>query len=161
MSEHHGKTLLQAIIGGLSGVTPGPWSRCSDKCQCTSVRCADYPIAEVVKGKWGDTWPSLRFKTGSAGSVGETTVEAFMATSFYGEVPVEEAMANRSHIARCDPASIEAIASYVSDLEARLEKARKVIDALASSVEDLRVQNGSPIRPAYNAARAWMEQNDE
>lgn len=62
---------------------------------------------------------------------------------------------------------IEAIAAYVSDLEARLEKALKVIKPFAAlSDEPMTITAHGSTRASINtdnfrAARAWMEQNDE
>lgn len=77
--------------------TPGPWSVCGDgACSCKTVTCADYPVAVVTSGEWGDTWPSVKL-------VGESSLslkaEAFLDKCVYGEVPEETARANARLIA--------------------------------------------------------------
>jgi hypothetical protein len=87
---------LEPIKKRLEAATPGPWRSCPDDgCKCTAVTCDDYPVANVVKGEWGDSFPSIRL-------VGETSLnlkaEAFTDQITYGEISELEAMANRAFI---------------------------------------------------------------
>ena len=77
--------------------TPGPWKACNGgECSCFIVSGADYPVAKVVCGKWGDDYPALRL-------VGPTSleqkVEAYMEQITYGEIDPAEAKANALLIA--------------------------------------------------------------
>ena len=58
--------------------------------------CADYPVAKITTGNWGDDFPSIRI-------VGETTLdlkaEAYMGQITYGSVNEETATANAILIA--------------------------------------------------------------
>jgi hypothetical protein len=77
--------------------TPGPWHACSNgKCSCKTVNCADYPVAKITTGNWGDDYASIRL-------VGDSSLdqkaEAFMAQFTYGSVNEETATANARLIA--------------------------------------------------------------
>jgi hypothetical protein len=82
----------------MSKHTPGPWSLCNDgeKCKCGQIWSADFPIAKVTKGKWGDPYPAIRPVGGSIGR----QYEAYIELIEYGEVPEDVAMANGRLIAR-------------------------------------------------------------
>jgi hypothetical protein len=58
-------------------------------------------------------------------------------------------------------AHVRSLKDRATTAEAAIEGARKVIEGLAHSVENLHVKIGSPIRPAYNAALAWLSANPE
>lgn len=86
--------------------TPGPWRACHDgKCSCKTVNCADYPIAKITVGAWGDDYAALRI-------VGESSldqkVEAYMEQITYGEVDEKTATANARLIASA-PDLLEAL----------------------------------------------------
>ena len=77
--------------------TKGPWHACNKgECPCKQVWSNDYPVAEVVSGKWGDDYPAIRL-------VGESSIgqkaEAYMEQITYGEVSEELAEANARLIA--------------------------------------------------------------
>ena len=75
---------LNPIKARLAAATPGPWHSCRDDgCKCPMVLCDDYPVAEVVKGAWGDDFPSVRL----VGNSLELKAEAYMEQITYGEVP--------------------------------------------------------------------------
>jgi hypothetical protein len=104
---------LEPIKNRLAAATPGPWHSCPDDgCKCHAVMCNDYPVANVVKGKWGDDFPSIRI-------IGDTSLdlkaEAFMDQITYGEVSEQEAMANRAFI-REAPTDIAALIAEVERL---------------------------------------------
>lgn len=106
---------LEPIKARLAAATPGPWHSCADDgCKCPTVLCDNYPIAEVVKGQWGDEYPSVRL-------VGNTSLdmkaEAYMERITYGEVPESEALANRAFI-REAPTDIAALIAEVERLRA-------------------------------------------
>ena len=87
---------LQEIENRMTGISPGPWYECSrDACQCVSVWCDDHPVAEVIKGNWGDDFPSIKLEGNSPNIVAVPFMDQFT----YGEVSIEEAMANREFIA--------------------------------------------------------------
>lgn len=75
--------------------------------------CDDYPVAEVTKGPWGDTYPALRVVGGSLGS----KAEAYLERIEYGNVPEAEALANRTFI-REAPTDIAALIAEVERLRA-------------------------------------------
>lgn len=106
---------LEPIKARLAAATPGPWSSC-DKCKCTSIACSGYPVANVVKGKWGDEFPAVRL-TGTGPLT--ATAEAYMEMYEYGEVPEEEAMGNRAFI-REAPTDVAALVAEVERLRAAL-----------------------------------------
>lgn len=106
---------LEPIKARLAAATPGPWSSCPDDgCKCTSIACSDYPVADVIKGKWGDSFPAVRL-------VGDGPLsyraEAYTEMYEYGEIPEAEAMANRALI-REAPADIAALIVEVERLRA-------------------------------------------
>lgn len=119
------------LLDGMEGVTPGPWTHCAGGCECTAILSKDHPVADVIKGEWGDTFPSLRFKDGGQGHIGEMTMEAYLEKIVYGEVSVEMAMKNRAHIARCSPANLRPILeAFTAQAEriAELERERTEIE---------------------------------
>jgi len=76
--------------------TKGPWHACQNgECSCKRVWCDDNPVAEVIAGKWGDDYCSIRI-------VGESSLdlkaEAYMEQITYGEIPEKEAIANANLI---------------------------------------------------------------
>lgn len=106
---------LEPIKARLAAATPGPWHSCDDnKCKCPTIMCDDYPVADVTKGPWGDSYPALRI-------VGDTSlnqkVEAYRELIEYGNVPEAEALANRAFI-REAPTDIAALIAEVEQLRA-------------------------------------------
>ncbi len=159
--------LAAEMLAGLKGVTPGPWSHCSAKrCTCTGILGKDHPVAEIVKGEWGDEFPSLRFKEGGKGQLGETSVEAYMEKIVYGEISIEMAMANRAHIARCSPDNIRALLeerstdkATISALEAenkRLREREASLDAILNELmdRDLSYDGGNIVIPTGSHGNA-------
>lgn len=122
---------LREMLAGTEGATPGPWSCCDDRCKCTGVNARDHPVASVIKGDWGDDYPSLRFKEGGPGAVSTTSVEPYMAQVTYGTVPIDEAMRNRAHIAACDP---DTVRSILTELLSRREANAKMAEALEATL---------------------------
>lgn len=111
MTEH---TMLdlEPIKARLAAATPGPWSSCPDDgCKCRMVSCADYPVAEVTKGAWGDDYPSVRL----VGNSLDLKAEAYMEQITYGEVSEEQFIANRRFI-REAPADIAALIAEIERL---------------------------------------------
>lgn len=93
-----------------SAHTPGPWHFCGNErggCSCSTVLCADYPVAKVTLGAWGDDYPSIRLVGGSL----ELKAEAFMEQITYGEVSKETAVANARLIAAA-PEMIDALRQW-------------------------------------------------
>ena len=72
--------------------TEGEWTTCNKgKCSCKQIMSAEYPVAQVMSGKWGDDYPSIRvFGPNSL----ELKAEAYMEQITYGEIPEEVAVAN-------------------------------------------------------------------
>jgi hypothetical protein len=103
----------------LAKCTPGPWMPMNET---GDVWCADHPVAETVRGEWGDSFPSLRVVGGhEIGSVSARAVEAYMQTIAYGNVPEGQSLANAELIARLNPATVkvvlEALEGAVSNIE--------------------------------------------
>ena len=119
--------------------TPGPWNVCSGNrkaqgiCTCFTISCADHPIADVIHGEWGDSYPSLRF-------VADTTtldrkVEAYMEHTAYGSIPESQAVAN-AHLLAASWDLYEAlfdIRMNNAGSEERKRGWRKALDALAKA----------------------------
>lgn len=109
---------LDPIKARLAAATRGPWHSCADDgCKCPMVLCDDYPVAEVVKGKWGDDYPSVRL----IGNSLELKAEAYMEQITYGEVPEAEALANRAFI-REAPSDIAALIAEIERLRTPAEE---------------------------------------
>lgn len=103
---------LEPIKERLRQATPGPWHSCRDGgCKCTIVSCDDYPVANVVKGAWGDDYPSIRLTGNSL----DLKAEAYMEKITYGEVAEAEALGNRALI-REAPTDIAALIAEVERL---------------------------------------------
>lgn len=81
--------------------TPGPWNVLSNSNQ---IWCADYPVAEVTCGVWGDDYPSLRL----VGPSLQIKAEAYMDRIAHGEVFKETAESNACLIAAA-PDLLEAL----------------------------------------------------
>ncbi len=79
------------------------------------IMCDDYPVAEVTKGPWGDTYPALRVVGGSI----DGKAEAYLERIEYGHVPEAEALANRAFI-REAPADISALIAEVERLRSAM-----------------------------------------
>jgi len=89
---------LEAVRTERQAISPGPWSSCGEgKCKCSQVWSSDYPVAEVIAGEWGDSYPAIRLKPGTGSIQGE--YEAYIEHMPYGEVTEEQAIANRLFIA--------------------------------------------------------------
>lgn len=94
--------------------TPGPWMACDNgKCSCKVVSCADFPIARITCGEWGDDYPSLRLVGTSSLDI---KAEAFMERIAYGTVSEEMATANARLIAAA-PDLLAALKSARNQLE--------------------------------------------
>lgn len=77
--------------------TPGPWHACRNGiCSCGQVWCSDYPVAEITRGEWGDTYPAIRLTDGTSMS---RVAEAYMEKIVYGSISDEMATANARLIA--------------------------------------------------------------
>lgn len=79
----------------MSKHTPGPWHLCGiDKddnaCECLTIGAKDQPIAKVIHGEWGDDYPIITLE----GPTLKRKAVATMAQITYGEIPMEEALAN-------------------------------------------------------------------
>jgi len=86
--------------------TPGPWKILADTNQ---IWCADYPVAEVTRGKWGDDYPAIRL----VGPSIQLKAEPYMDRIEYGEVFEETALANANLIAAA-PELLAALKDIVS-----------------------------------------------
>ena len=111
--------------------TKGPWRACRNgECSCKQVWCANNPVAEVVAGKWGDDYCSIRI-------VGETSLdlkaEAYMEQVTYGEIPEKEAIAN-AHLIAAAPDMYEALkAAWNEDIDTSLAVHQQIAEALAKA----------------------------
>ena len=73
--------------------TAAEWKACHDgKCKCKSVNGAEHPIANIISGKWGDSYPSIEYDKNGKPYIDDNFLE-------YGEIPEEEAIANALLIA--------------------------------------------------------------
>jgi hypothetical protein len=91
-------------LAQFEGHTLGPWrackgtGKCEGECVCGGVwsEPADHPVAEVTRGEWGDSFPSVRL-------VGESSfdmkAEAYMERVTYVSVDDASAAANARLIA--------------------------------------------------------------
>jgi hypothetical protein len=102
---------LEPIKARLAAATQGPWSSC-DTCKCTAVNSEDGPVANVVKGKWGDDFPAIRLVGNSSLDM---KAEAYMEQFTYGEISEELALANRALI-REAPSDLAALIVEVERL---------------------------------------------
>lgn len=95
---------LDAIETRLNAATPGPWRACrGGKCSCNQIwsLTVDVPVAEVIRGEWGD--PGLP----------------------YGEIPDEAATANARLMAHA-PEDLRALIDRIRDLESQLNEAHSM-----------------------------------
>lgn len=110
--------------------TPGPWQECGHSrggCQCCQIwsTSVDVPVAETTRGKWGDSYPTLKGVGGdSLGSIG-CKVEAVMEMIEYGEIPEGVGEANAAFISKMEN-SLPALISAARERE-RYRKALKMM----------------------------------
>ena len=88
--------------------TKGDWLLSVDKIE---IACADYPIANVTCGDWGDYYPSIKL----TGPSMDIKAEAFMDGMPYGNVPREEAEAN-ARLIRAAPKLLDALEAALGKL---------------------------------------------
>jgi len=102
-----GARMLEELVAGLEGVTPGEWYPghlgTDSTCQCRSI---------VDDGRYMGAIATVHVDNGLP--VGEGGNDA---------PPADEAAANMRHIARCSPDRIRAIAAYVATERAAREAA--------------------------------------
>lgn len=83
-------------MGSEGKYTPGPWHLCNDgRCSCLTISCSDHPIANAVKGKWGDDYPTIKIEGPSL----DAKAVAVMEQITYGDIPKDVALANARLIA--------------------------------------------------------------
>mgnify|MGYP001563462158 CR=1 FL=1 len=76
----------------------GDWRACHEgKCKCGTIWCPDYPVADVTRGEWGDTYPELVVDHDKS-ICGSVVVKAETKMVAYGEVKEEQAIANAQAI---------------------------------------------------------------
>lgn len=91
--------------------TPGPWRACHEgECKCGQVWTADHPVATVIRGEWGDEYPTIVVEGPSLERVARATMERIS----YGSVPEDQATANARLIAAAPDllSALEAIMGY-------------------------------------------------
>ena len=102
--------------------TPGPWTAClNGTCRCKMVWCADYPVATVTSGEWGDPGETY-------GSVNEDTAVAnarLIAASPDLLAACEAALPDVSLAALC--LDVAAPGTLVDDLRGHAERFRAAI----------------------------------
>lgn len=93
--------------------TKGPWGIHAidpkTPCACLMISGADHPIGTVERGKWGDTYLSIR----QVGASLEQRFEPYEKLIEYGEIPEDVALANARLIAAA-PTLYEALLNLVS-----------------------------------------------
>ncbi len=106
----------QALLELARKATEGRWRACGKgDCSCGLITSKDYPIAEIVNGKWGDDYPALRYAKDSTSL--NMKVEAYMEQITYGEVPKELVSANAKYIAACSPQNLIPLLERLVELE--------------------------------------------
>jgi hypothetical protein len=119
---------IAALEALLAKATPLPWGYCGhtreDKvpCCCSQVWCADYPVAVITHGPWGDTYATMR-QIPETGSI-EGKFEAYTAMIEYGKVEPALAAANVRLIAD----GVNALPELLADLK-QMENLKGVIAA--------------------------------
>lgn len=86
-----------------SAASPGPWHACHDgECSCKTVWSgAEYPIASLECGEWGDQYPALRFVEPDVPIrelPGTLVAKAYLERFAYGSIPEELATADARFI---------------------------------------------------------------
>jgi len=79
--------------------SPTPWGACHDgECQCKMIWSvpSDHPVVDVIAGKWGDRFASIKL----VGTSLDLKAEAFMDMIEYGSVNDETAVANAQFIVK-------------------------------------------------------------
>lgn len=100
--------------------TPGPWSVCGKgKCSCMTIMCADYPVAKVTCGNWGDDYPTVQLE----GGLLERKAVAVMEQITYGEVFKETAEAN-CHLIAAAPEMLAALKNCERTLQGKAQDPR-------------------------------------
>ena len=57
--------LITALAEFAPKISPLPWSACNDgECTCKTISNENHPIAQIVHGEWGDTYPDIRLVSG-------------------------------------------------------------------------------------------------
>ena len=100
--------------------TPLPWSYCCNKCY--TIMSTNHPIAKVVRGDWGDDYPSVRLVGNSSLAL---KAEPYMAQITYGHIEKETAAANGALIVR----AVNAHDALVEALKACLPFIDDALDA--------------------------------
>ena len=116
--------IARRLIELAQAATPGPWTDCSDKCKCNAIfsEPADHPVADVIRGDWGDEYPSLR----TMGDSINGKFQAYIERIVYGHVLTEQAQANRSYIAAAHPTAITTLCTRLLELERENERLTKL-----------------------------------
>jgi len=134
----------------MSGHSPGPWSAChKGECSCSLVWTAGHPVAEVTRGKWGDSYPAIRLVEGEGMS--GTKAEAYMERMDYGEIDEATAVAN---------ARLIAAAPELLEMLTRIEFAMVVMDGyeekpntLPEWIEKVRAVIAKATQPSAHAGQ--------
>lgn len=119
----------------LAKATAQPWSACKDgACTCGQIWCADYPVATVERGEWGDSFPAIRLTD-------DDKAEAYLKMRVYGSVHDDTATANAALIV----AAVNALPDLLDRLttaerergeaQAELAGAEETITQLQAEVE--------------------------
>ena len=124
---------IEGMMARCDAATPGPWSSCRDgKCPCSQVWSSDYPVADVVAGEWGDSYPAIRLKPGTGSIQGE--YETYIEKISYSEVTKEQAEANRLSIANART-DLPAVCRYALELEAEVKRLQARVAELEKLVK--------------------------
>jgi hypothetical protein len=136
--------------------SPGPWNVCHDgECSCKTVWSgADYPIASLECGEWGDEYPEWRVMDADDPAYqrrhhgrpweGETlpgtkVIDAYMERYAYGHIPEHYARGDARFIVFARMA-LPFLAAEVLRLSAALAEPKKETQACAHEFE--RIEDG-------------------
>ena len=81
--------------------SPSPWNACHNgECSCKQVWSgADYPIASLECGEWGDSYPTARLVDAEDGIPGTKVIDAYMERMACGIIPEHYAQGDAQFIA--------------------------------------------------------------
>lgn len=160
---------IAKIEARANAATEGPWTACgveptdrpsvnpehniaqprkhkNGACSCGFVWSTpvDSPVLEVIGGRWGDTWPSIRRRE-------DGTLEPYIEACYYGEVPREAQAENMKFIAHAR-ADIPWLLEQLRAAQAEMERAQEWSGKLANTITEMHA-SGVSLRAKLATAR--------